>query len=103
MNTQQAYRKTPIFVAPNIHIQTRNILLPICNNITFKKQKPYFCTAKTILLHAKNHTFARQKGGFYTPKNPFLFFVSITNTLLMCYEYSVKWLRTPTKCPTNAP
>ena len=54
---------------------------------------------KTILLHAKNHTFARQKGGFYTPKTPFLFFVSITNTLLMCYEYSVKWLRTPTKCP----
>ena len=49
---------------------------------------------KTILLQCKNHTFARQKGGFYTPKNPFLFFVSITNTLLMCYEYSVKWLRT---------
>jgi len=56
---------------------------------------------KTILLHGKNHTFARQKGGFYTPKNPFLFFVSITNTLLMCYEYSVKWLRTPTKCATK--
>ena len=54
---------------------------------------------KTILLQCKNHTFARQKGGFYTPKKPFLFFVSITNTLLMCYEYSVKWLRTPTKCP----
>ena len=51
---------------------------------------------KTILLHAKNHTFARQKGGFYTPKTPFLFFVSITNTLLMCYEYSVK-------CPRNTP
>ena len=49
---------------------------------------------KTILLQCKNHTFARQKGGFYTPKTPFLFFVSITNTLLMCYEYSVKWLRT---------
>ena len=58
---------------------------------------------KTILLQCKNHTFARQKGGFYTPKTPFLFFVSITNTLLMCYEYSVKWLRTPTKCPTNNP
>ena len=56
---------------------------------------------KTILLQCKNHTFARQKGGFYTPKKPFLFFVSITNTLLMCYEYSVKWLRTPTKCATK--
>ena len=56
---------------------------------------------KTILLQCKNHTFARQKGGFYTPKTPFLFFVSITNTLLMCYEYSVKWLRTPTKCATK--
>ena len=21
----------------------------------------------------------------------------------MCYEYSVKWLRTPTKCPRNIP
>ena len=49
---------------------------------------------KTILLQCKNPLFARQKGGFYTPKTPFLFFVSITNTLLMCYEYSVKWLRT---------
>ena len=56
---------------------------------------------KTILLQCKNHTFARQKGGFYTPKNPFLFFVSITNTLLMCYEYSVKWLRTFHKMPTK--
>ena len=58
---------------------------------------------KTILLQCKNPLFARQKGGFYTPKTPFLFFVSITNTLLMCYEYSVKWLRTPTKCATNIP
>ena len=56
---------------------------------------------KTILLQCKNLLFARQKGGFYTPKTPFLFFVSITNTLLMCYEYSVKWLRTPTKCATK--
>ena len=56
---------------------------------------------KTILLQCKNPLFARQKGGFYTPKTPFLFFVSITNTLLMCYEYSVKWLRTPTKCATK--
>ena len=49
---------------------------------------------KTILLQCKNPLFARQKGGFYTPKTPFLFFVSITNTLLMCYEYSVKHPRT---------
>ena len=27
-------------------------------------QKPYFCNVKTPFLHAKNHTFARQKGGF---------------------------------------
>ena len=38
--------------------------------------------------------FLRCKSGFLHAKNPFLFFVSITNTLLMCYEYSVKWLRT---------
>ena len=38
------------------------------NNIhrtpTFAMQKPYFCNVKTPFLHAKNHTFARQKGGF---------------------------------------
>ncbi len=34
------------------------------NNITFKKQKPYFCNAKTPFLHAKNHTFTRQKPYF---------------------------------------
>ena len=56
---------------------------------------------KTILLQCKNPLFARQKGGFYTPKTPFLFFVSITNTLLMCYEYSVKWLRTFHEMPTK--
>ena len=44
-----------------------------------------------------------QKPPFCTPKTILLFFVSITNTLLICYEYSVKWLRTPTKCPTNTP
>ena len=48
----------------NIHIQPRNALLPICNNITFEKQKPYFCNAKTHFLHAKNHTFTRQKPYF---------------------------------------
>ena len=56
---------------------------------------------KTILLQCKNPLFARQKPPFCTPKTIFLFFVSITNTLLMCYEYSVKWLRTPTKCATK--
>ncbi len=56
---------------------------------------------KTILLQCKNPLFARQKPCFCTAKTPFLFFVSITNTLLMCYEYSVKWLRTFHKMPTK--
>ena len=60
--------------------KTKTILLQ-CKNPLFTRQKPYFCNAKTILL----------------------FFVSITNTLLMCYEYSVKWLRTFHKMPTNTP
>ena len=34
---------------------------------SLKKQKPYFCNAKTYFLHAKNHTFATQKGGFWNP------------------------------------
>ena len=58
---------------------------------------------KTILLQCKNPLFTRQKPYFCAAKTPLLFFVSITNTLLMCYEYSVKWLRTPTKCPRNIP
>ena len=57
------------------------IIILKCKNPLFVRQKPYFCNAKTILL----------------------FFVSITNTLLMCYEYSVKWLRTFHKMPTNTP
>ena len=40
------------------------MLLTDCNNTTFKKQKPYFYNVKTPFLHAKNHTFATQKGGF---------------------------------------
>ena len=42
------------------------MLLTDCSNTTFKKQKPYFCNAKTPFLHAKNHTFATQKPYFYT-------------------------------------
>ena len=57
-------------------------------------QKYGFWRAKRGFLRCKKWVFTLQKGGFYTPKTPFLFFVSITNTLLMCYEYSVKWLRT---------
>ncbi|WP_276805257.1 hypothetical protein [Prevotella pallens] len=32
------------------------MLLTDCNNTTFKKQKPYFCNVKTILLKNSNHT-----------------------------------------------
>ncbi|WP_315282763.1 hypothetical protein [Prevotella pallens] len=35
-----------------------------CNNTTFKKQKPYFCNAKTYFLPCKNPLFARQKPYF---------------------------------------
>ena len=35
---------------------------------------------KTILLQCKNLLFARQKGGFYTPKTPFLFSEYVTAT-----------------------
>ena len=56
---------------------------------------------KTILLQCKNPLFARQKPYFCNAKTILLFFVSITNTLLMCYKYSVKWLRTFHKMPTK--
>ena len=35
----------------DIHIHPRNALRTICNNITFKKQKPYFCIADYTLLY----------------------------------------------------
>ena len=54
-------------------------------------------------MRCKKWVFTLQKGGFYTPKTPFLFFVSITTTLLMGYEHSVKWLRTPTKLVAKQP
>jgi len=61
---QRMRREISTSISWSIHIQPRNIFLPICNNITFKKQKPYFCNTKTPFLHAKNHTFARQKPYF---------------------------------------
>lgn len=63
--------------------------------------KECFLARKKGFLRCKKWVFTLQKGGFYTPKTPFLFFVSITNTLLMCYEYSVKWLRTVCDNATN--
>ena len=89
-NTQRAYCKTPIFVTPNIHIQTRNILLPICNNITFKKQKPYFCNAKTHFLHAKNHTFVLRICNIHR-----------MNTLRTFREISTHPTKTPNEHPRN--
>ena len=71
--------------------------------MVFSVQKGGFCVARSGFLHCKKGVFALQEVGFYTPKTPFLFFVSITNTLLMCYEYSVKWLRTFTKLVANIP
>ena len=112
------YRTKTILSTKNIRKYTHEYATSISQNthICFAKYShsntKYIATnlqqhniqkTKTILLQCKNPLFARQKGGFYTPKTPFLFFVSITNTLLMCYEYSVKWLRTPTKCATNIP
>ena len=65
-----------------------------CHLLAIALQKYGFQRAKRGFLHCKKWVFTLQKGGFYTPKTPLLFFVSITNTLLMCYEYSVNWLRT---------
>ena len=65
----------------DIHIQLRNALLPICNNVTFKKQKPYFYTPKTILLFCEY----------------------VTYTEWTRCEHSVKYLHSPTKTPTNTP
>ena len=72
-----------------------------CHLLAIALQKYGFWRAKRGFLRCKKWVFTLQKGGFYTPKTPFLFFVSITNTLLMCYEHSVKRLRTPTKCATK--
>ena len=88
-------------ISQNIHICCAKYSHSNTKYIATNLQQHNIQKTKTILLQCKNPLFARQKGGFYTPKNPFLFFVSITNTLLMCYEYSVKWLRTPTKCATK--
>ena len=88
-------------ISQNTHICCAKYSHSTTKYIATNLQQHNIQKTKTILLQCKNPLFARQKGGFYTPKNPFLFFVSITNTLLMCYEYSVKWLRTPTKCATK--
>ena len=110
------YRTKAIFSTKNIRKYTHQYTTSISQNthiccakyshsntkyIAINLQQHNIQKTKTILLQCKNPLFARQKGGFYTPKNPFLFFVSITNTLLMCYEYSVKCCEHSTKCATK--
>ena len=53
-----------IKLCTNVHLQ-----LAITQQHT---QNAYFRIAKTILLHAKNHLFARQKPYFCNAKTPFL-------------------------------
>ena len=81
-------------ISQNTHICSAKYSHSTTKYIATNLQQHNIQKTKTILLQCKNPLFARQKGGFYTPKTPFLFFVSITNTLLMCYEYSVKHPRT---------
>ena len=83
-----------VFVICVLHIRRVKVWFLRCKSMVFGVQKGGFYIAKVWFLACKKGVFALQKGGFYTPKTPFLFFVSITNTLLMCYEYSVKWLLT---------
>ena len=53
--------QTPIFVAPNIHIQTRKYIATNLQQHNIQK-------TKTILLQRKNPLFARQKPYFYMAK-----------------------------------
>jgi len=57
---------------------------------SLKKQKPYFCNAKTYFLHAKNHTFATQKGGFWKPLSIVLCFSMIDCVRLKGGEHTPK-------------
>ena len=57
------------------HVHPRKTILSHAKNHTFARkkplfapQKPYFCTTKTILSHRKNPLFAPQKPYFYTAK-----------------------------------
>ena len=54
---------------------------------------------KTILLQRKNPLFARQKPYFYTAKTILLFCEYVTYTEWTRCEYSAKYQRTPPKTP----
>ena len=92
-NATNALRNIYIYFVKYSHSTTKYISTDL--------QQHNIQKAKTILLQCKNPLFVRQKPYFYTVKTILLFFVSITNTLLMCYEYSMKWLRTFHEMPTK--
>ena len=56
---------------------------------------------KTILLQCKNPLFARQKPYFYTAKTILLFCEHVTYTEWTRCEHSAKYQRSTTKFPTN--
>ena len=56
---------------------------------------------KTILLQCKNPLFARQKPYFYTAKTILLFCEYVTYTEWTRCEHSAKYQRSTTKFPTN--
>ena len=92
-NATNALRNIYIYFVKYSHSTTKYISTDL--------QQHNIQKTKTTLLHGKNPLFVRQKPYFCNAKTILLFFVSITNTLLMCYKYSVKWLRTFHKMPTK--
>ena len=72
------------YIATNLqqhNIQKTKTILLQCKNPLFARQKTYFCSAKTILLHSEY----------------------VTYTEWTRCEHSAKYQRTPQKHPTNTP
>ena len=62
----------------------------ICNNATFKKQKPYFCNSKTPFLHVKNHTFVMRICNIQKTNTLRTFHKCVANTHEIGCEHSAR-------------
>ena len=90
-------------ISQNTHICCAKYSRSNTKYIATNLQQHNIQKTKTILLQCKNPLFARQKGGFYTPKTILLFCEYVTYTEWTRCEHSAKYQRTPQKHPTNTP
>ena len=88
------------YIATNLqqhNIQKTKTILLQCKNHTFARQKPYFCTPKRGFLHAKNPLFVFRQYNKHVVNVLRIFHEMVANT----HEMPTKTHETPNEHPRN--